>query len=93
MDSETGYDRAPDRYSGQDRETIDLIRDVLGDKGFHAFCVGNVIKYETRAGRKGPEDVDRAKANWYRAMADHVAGDGPDPRSARPSFVPYTREG
>lgn len=90
-DSATGFDRAPDRYSAKGRETIDRIRDDLGDEGFIAFCVGNAAKYEDRAGLKGSADEDMKKARWYRTMAAHVRGEGPDPRAERPNFVPYAR--
>jgi thymidylate synthase (FAD) len=90
-DSATGFDRAPDRYSAKGRETIDRLRDDLGDEGFVAFCVGNAIKYEDRAGLKGSAAEDHEKAGWYRRMAAHVRGEGPDPRSSRPGFVPYAR--
>ena len=92
-DSNTGFDRAPDRYSAAGRETIDRIRDRLGDAGFVSFCLGSAMKYEDRAGMKGDAATDRAKARWYRGMAEHVASGSPDPRSGRPVFVAYRREG
>ena len=91
-DSPAGFDRQPDRCTGADgRETIDAIRDELGDEGFRAFCVGNALKYEARAGRKGDSVGDADKARWYRRMAAHVRGYGPDPRAGRPDFAPYCR--
>jgi hypothetical protein len=92
-DSVAGFDRAPDRYSGKGRETIDRIRDFLGDGGFVAFCEGNAMKYEDRAGLKGSAEADEQKARWYREMAEHVRSGGasPDPRSSRAGFVPYAR--
>lgn len=92
-DSIHGFDRAPDRYSAGDREVIDVIRDELGDAGFHAFCAGSAIKYELRAGAKGDVEGDAAKARWYRMMEAHVDGRGPDPRCNRPGFVAYRRPG
>ena len=91
-DSDTGLDRAPDRYMAAGRETIDRIRDALGDEGFVAFCAGNAMKYDDRAGRKGDEATDREKATFYRCMANHVRSYGPDPRHGRPGFVSYHRE-
>jgi hypothetical protein len=91
VDSAAGFDRAPDRYTGNDREAIDRIRDHLGDEGFVAFCVGNALKYEARDGRKGDPRGDADKAVWYRRMAAHVRGYGPDPRANRPGFTPYRR--
>jgi hypothetical protein len=82
-DSTTGHDRAPVRYSAHGRETIDRIRDLLGDEGFVAYCLGNALKYGDRAGLKGSESEDRLKAGWYLQMALHVRGLGPDPRTYR----------
>lgn len=90
-DSVAGFDRAPDRYSAKGRETIDRIRDHLGDEGFAAFCIGNAMKYEDRAGLKGDAADDQAKARWYWAMAAHVMHGAPDPRSDRPGFTSYVR--
>ena len=91
-DSPTGTDAQPARYTRADgRETLDVIRDVLGDAGFIAFCIGNAMKYEDRTGKKGDAEEDRKKARFYRQMAAHVRGEGPDPRSGRPGFVPYCR--
>lgn len=90
-DSAIGDDRAPDRYSAKGRETIDRIRDELGDDGFVALCLGNAMKYEDRAGLKGSADEDRKKAAWYRQMAAHVRGEADDPRVYRAGFAPYVR--
>ena len=38
----------PEHYTQGDRETIDIIHDILGNDGFNAYCVGNVIKYLSR---------------------------------------------
>ena len=91
-DSPTGHDAQPSRYTRPDgRETLDAIRDRLGDAGFIAFCVGNAMKYEDRQGKKGDAEEDRKKATFYRQMEAHVKGSGPDPRSGRPGFTPYRR--
>ena len=66
--------------------------EFLADNLFTYFCLGNALKYEDRAGLKGPREEDEAKAAFYRAMASHVKRGGPDPRSARPDFAPYARE-
>jgi hypothetical protein len=67
----------PAHYAGE-IECIDAIRVALGEEGFKAFCAGNVIKYQWRAGKKSDEAEDRKKAAWYARMA---AGD--DPRKDR----------
>jgi hypothetical protein len=85
QDDDTGFGSMPFRYSGDPsgKETIDVIREQLGDEGFCAFCLGTAIKYESRAGRKGPAETDLTKALFYRMMRDHVLGLGPDPRVHR----------
>ncbi len=97
-DSQTGADRAPKRYMATGRETIDRMRDLarvlFGDPGladmvFAFHCLATSLKYDDRAGLKGDADVDRAKADWYRRMVDHVVNGGDDPRSARPGFEPW----
>ena len=104
-DTPHGFDRAPDRYMGQGRETIDRMRDVagelfehatlhglgVGDAAFYVHCVLTAMKYEDRTVRKGDAAVDVGKATWYRRMADHLLGKGPDPRAERPGFQPYAR--
>lgn len=90
-DDATGFTVAPVRYSAHGRETIDRIRDVLGDTGFAAYCHGAAMKYEDRAGLKGDAEEDRKKARWYRAMMDHVLIGAPDPRAYRAGHEPYRR--
>lgn len=86
-DDPTGVTRAPSRYTGPDGlETIDVIRERLGDHDFAAWCRGNVLKYTDRAElRPTTAEVDRAKARFYTQMALHVLGcaDDPDPRAYR----------
>ena len=90
-DQQLGFDSVPERYAGT-RETIDLIRDELGDEGFRAYCLGQVIRYTQRAGRKGPAEIDEAKAHWYMRMCLHLRTGSPDPRSDyRETFCPYRR--
>ena len=48
-------------------EAIDIIRGVLGDRGYKAFCRGNTLKYLLRAGKKGLITDDLKKAAWYLA--------------------------
>ena len=89
---DVGLSSVPARYDTGDRETLDRIRDLLGDRGFAAGCLFNVVKYLDRAGKKGPADRDEAKALFYLQAAAHVLIDGyPDPRSVRPRFLPYVR--
>ena len=55
------------------------------DVAFAAFCIGCAVKYEQRAGLKpgSPAEQDQKKAAWYRQMAAHALGNGPDPRTYR----------
>lgn len=78
MSDPTGYTAAPSHYaaSAGGMEVIDTIWQELGTEGFIAFCRGNVLKYEARAGKKGGEGQrveDLKKAQWYREMALHAA--------------------
>lgn len=42
-------------------ESIEIIKRVLGTKGFVAFCLGNILKYLIRAEKKnGKEDYKKA---------------------------------
>lgn len=54
----------PAHYTDGRIEVIDFI----ADKGFmRGFCLGNAIKYISRAGKKDPdkEIEDLEKADWY----------------------------
>jgi len=54
----------PSHYNSGSIETIEIIKDQGWTQG---FCLGNAIKYITRAGKKDPfttiEDLE--KAIWY----------------------------
>ncbi len=54
----------PDHYRYGNRELIDILRELLTPEEFRGFCKGNVIKYTTRANRKGGP-VDYKKAGAY----------------------------
>lgn len=59
---EDGVVNQPSYYVDGNIEVIDFIEDKkLG------FCLGNAIKYISRAGKKNPnkEVEDLKKANWY----------------------------
>lgn len=63
----------PEHYQGG-VEVIDYLRVKLTPDEFRGYLRGNVIKYLSRAGRKGPAHEDYAKAAWYSRM---LAGDDP----------------
>jgi hypothetical protein len=52
----------PQHYGGEDNqyEAIKVIEAWELD-----FCLGNVIKYISRAGKKGSKVEDLKKAQWY----------------------------
>lgn len=46
-------------------ETIEVIRNELSDTEFVGYLKGSVIKYQSRAGKKGPALQDWYKARWF----------------------------
>ena len=57
-------------------ESIDVIKAVLREDGFKAFCRGSALKYLIRADRKGGvEDLEKARVylNWEIGMEDRLA--------------------
>ncbi len=65
----------PAHYNNGEIECIDAIKAMLGEEGFVAYCRGNAVKYQWRAGLKFNRTEDMAKSVWYTRMAD-----GDDPR-------------
>jgi hypothetical protein len=54
----------PSHYQGK-TEVIDIIEQATTNlNGFHAYCLGNVIKYVMRHQKKGGIE-DLKKASWY----------------------------
>lgn len=52
---------SPAHYTAGGIETIDYIRAKLGEDGFRAYCLGNVLKYVSRYQHKnGEEDLKKA---------------------------------
>lgn len=51
-------------------EAIDLIASSMSEQEFHGYCMGNVLKYRLRAGKKGVAKAteDLAKADKYEAL-------------------------
>jgi hypothetical protein len=54
----------PAHYTEYPKEVYEIIKFVLGDDGFKAWCIGNELKYRLRAGLKDKdkmyEDLDKA---------------------------------
>lgn len=55
----------PQHYNFGSIEVIDYIRSTLGEEGCRDFCIGNVLKYVSRAKHKGKPVEDLEKARWY----------------------------
>jgi len=55
---------SPPHYTDGGIEAIDYIEAKLGPDGFRAFCIGNALKYVSRAGKKDLKQ-DLSKAIWY----------------------------
>lgn len=55
----------PEHYRFGSIEAIDYIKSTLGDNGCYDFCMGNAIKYISRAKHKGKQVEDLKKAIWY----------------------------
>lgn len=73
---------SPNHYKQFDKEVKDIIRFVLGDEGYKAYCQGNEIKYRLRAGFKDDHmdsTVDLEKALKYNSMRREVEKDAPTP--------------
>lgn len=52
----------PSHYNQGDVECIDAIESALGEKGFRAYLVGNIMKYLWRyEHKKGLEDIKKAQ--------------------------------
>ena len=66
---------SPPHYNSGDIECIDAISSFLGEEGFRCYCLGQVVKYVWRAGKKEDMTTDLHKAEFYLAMAR-----GEDPR-------------
>ncbi|OCG76753.1 DUF3310 domain-containing protein [Gilliamella sp. Occ4-3] len=46
-------------------ESIDIIARCMTVEQFSGFCLGNILKYRIRAGKKDALEQDIAKANEY----------------------------
>ena len=55
----------PDHYKVGGIETIDYLEAKMTPEQFEGFCVGNALKYISRAGHKNDAAEDYRKAIWY----------------------------
>ena len=67
---------SPSHYLSGDIECIDAMLAAFGEEQVRIYAKINAFKYLWRAGKKkGAEDTDMAKANWYLKLANGI-----DPR-------------
>ena len=59
----------PAHYTDGGIETIDYIEAKLTPEEFRGYCVGNALKYMSRAGKKDDATTDLKKAQWYLTRA------------------------
>jgi len=62
----------PPHYKVGGVETIDYIEAKLTSEQFEGYCVGNALKYVSRAGHKGKAADDYRKAIWYLERAANL---------------------
>ena len=55
----------PSHYNEGKIECIEYIKAKFTDEELYGFCIGNAIKYITRAEHKGKKEEDLRKAIWY----------------------------
>jgi hypothetical protein len=56
---------SPAHYTDGGIETIDFIKAKMSDDELRGYCIGNALKYLSRAGKKGDVLQDLKKARWY----------------------------
>lgn len=56
---------SPEHYLTGSVECIEAIESFLGPSGFRSFCLGQVMKYIWRAGKKDDYNTDIRKAQFY----------------------------
>lgn len=71
----------PDHYTQGGIEVIEYIRAKLTEQEFVGYCLGNTLKYVSRAGHKGDALEDYRKAQVYlgwviEALEQHDKQDG-----------------
>ena len=72
----------PNHYCDGGIETIDFIRAKLGALGFYYYCLGNVMKYTSRIGKKGSPLEDIGKAQVYLGWAQDALKELNEPQEA-----------
>ena len=58
----------PEHYKVLDTEAKYIIHKALSESEWRGYCLGNVMKYRLRAGKKDAIEKDIGKANEYEAI-------------------------
>jgi hypothetical protein len=66
----------PNHYKvAEGLEVVDMIRAVLTPEQFRGYCLGNIIKYRMRAGKKSMSPLqDLGKAHVYETWLRELQG-------------------
>ena len=62
----------PSHYVAYPVEVIEIIKLVLGEEGFKAYCFGNELKYRMRAGLKIDAAEDIKKTMQYKKFREEI---------------------
>ena len=73
-EQQTKYDPKSTHYNSGGIETLDYIKAKLTLDQFQGFCMGNVLKYTSRANTKGNFKRDMEKAAYYSKWAAQEDG-------------------
>lgn len=52
----------------QDVEVIDVIASSMSESEFKGYCLGNILKYRLRAGKKDDAQQELDKADFYNEL-------------------------
>lgn len=71
MNKENDNVRNPSHYQVLDGlEAIEIIASCMTLEQFHGYCLGNILKYRIRTGKKDNLEQDIAKADFYKELYD-----------------------
>ena len=76
IESEHEAITSPGHYKvAEGLEVVDMIRSVLTPEEFRGYCLGNIIKYRMRAGKKTMSPLeDLGKAHVYETWLKEMKG-------------------
>lgn len=83
----------PAHYGGADNpyEVIKVLEAWSPLMAYH-FCIGNCVKYQARAGKKGDAFQGIKKASWYANRAEQILDFNPDLLKEDPRIQLYRKE-